>query len=100
MSFNGLPIDSSWFSTYVDEGWFGITLQVVALLVVLGAAVTRPRGPQRAIGLFVVAYCTVASITETGLGAPSPYLLDLAVAAAVLATPLPLSAPTRAEVRS
>lgn len=99
MSFHGLPIDSSWFSTYVDEGWFGLALQVIALLVVLGAAVTRPRGPQRAVGLFLVAYCAVASITETGLGAPSPYLLDLAVAAAILAVPVPMPTPTGAEVR-
>lgn len=93
MSFNGLPIDSSWFSTYVDEGWAGITLQVTALLIVLGTALARPRGHQRAVGLFVVGYCTMASITETGLGAPSPYLLDLAVAAAVLAAPLPAGLP-------
>lgn len=89
MSYNGLPIDSSWMSTYLDEGWFGIALQATVLVVVLGLAVTRGRGPQRAIALFVVAYCAVASITETGLGAPSPYLLDIAVAVALLATPLP-----------
>lgn len=89
MSYNGLPIDSSWMSTYLDEGWFGIALQVSLLLTVLAVALTRPRGPQRAVALFVVTYCAVASITETGLGAPSPYLLDLAVAVALVAGPLP-----------
>jgi hypothetical protein len=29
----------------------------------------------------------VASFTETGLGTPSPYMLDLAVAAALLSSP-------------
>lgn len=89
MSYNGLPIDSSWMSTYLDEGWVGIALQVALVLVVLCLALTRGRGPQRAVALFIVSYCVVASITETGLGAPSPYLLDLTVACAVLATPLP-----------
>ena len=33
------------------------------------------------------AYCLVASITETGLGDASPYLLELTVAASLLAAP-------------
>jgi len=90
MSFNGLPIDSSWMSTYVDEGWAGITLQVLVLALLAGLALMHQRGPRRAVALFIVTYCAVASITETGLGAPSPYLLDLTVAATLLTTPLPL----------
>jgi len=47
-------------------------------------AVTRPPSPQRACALFLVAYCLVASYTEAGLADASPYLLHLAVAAALL----------------
>ncbi|WP_157519791.1 O-antigen ligase family protein [Nocardioides dokdonensis] len=83
-SFDGLPIDSSWVATYVDQGWFGVGMQGAVLLLLLLTALVHVRGPQRAIALFLVAYCTVASITETGLGAPSAYVLDLAVAAALL----------------
>ena len=35
-----------------------------------------------------MAYCLVASITETGLGDASPYLLNLVVAASLLAAPV------------
>ena len=85
LSFNGLPIDSNWVATYLDEGWFGIAVEAMLLLGLLLLAITHVRGPRRAIGLLLVVYCGVASVTETGLGNPSPYLLDLAVAAALLA---------------
>lgn len=87
-SFNGLPIDSNWVSTLLQQGWFGVTMQASVLLLLLVLAATRPRGPQRAAAVFLVVYCLVASITETGLGAASPYILDLAVAASLLAPPL------------
>jgi hypothetical protein len=48
-------------------------------------AITHVRGPRRAVGLFLVVYCLIASITETGLGNPSPYILDLTAALALLA---------------
>jgi hypothetical protein len=83
-SFNGLPIDSSWLATYVDQGWFGILVTASLLLLLLVMAVMHRRGPRRAVALFIVAYCIVASITETGLGTPSPYMLDLTIAAALL----------------
>jgi hypothetical protein len=86
-SFDGLPIDSSWVATYLDQGLFGAGLIVAFLLVLLMTALTRPRGPGRAIALFLVTYCIVASFTETGLGDASPYLLDICVAASVLALP-------------
>ena len=86
-SFNGLPIDSNWVATYYDQGWAAVVLQVTVLLTLVLVAVTRPRGPRRAIALFLVAYCIVASFTETGLGDASPYLLDLTVAASLLALP-------------
>jgi hypothetical protein len=86
-SFNGLPIDSNWVATYLDQGWFGVSVDAMLLLLLLALAVSRPRGPRRAVALFLVVYCLVASITETGLGDASPYLLELASAAALLAPP-------------
>ncbi len=86
-SFDGLPIDSNWVSTHLELGRVGVALVVAFLLVIALTAVTRPAGPRRAIALFIVAYCITASFTETGLGDASPYLLDLTVAASLLAVP-------------
>jgi hypothetical protein len=86
-SFNGLSIDSNWLAVYLDQGWFGVAIDATLLLVLLFLAATHPRGIRRAMALFLVAYCLVASITETGLGDASPYLLHLVVAASLLAAP-------------
>jgi hypothetical protein len=86
-SFNGLSIDSNWLAVYLDQGWFGVAIDATLLLVLLFLAATHPRGIRRAMALFLVAYCLVASITETGLGDASPYLLHLVVAASLLAVP-------------
>lgn len=86
LSFNGLPIDSNWVATYLDEGWFGIVVEASILLLLLLMAITHVRGPRRAVALFLIVYCLIASITETGLSNASPYVLDLAVAAALLAS--------------
>lgn len=85
-SFEGLPVDSGWVATFVDLGWLGIAIQTSMLLLLVLMAITRVRGPRRALALFLILYCVVASITETGLGDASPYLLDLAVAASLLVT--------------
>jgi len=95
-SFNGLPIDSSWFSTYLDQGLFGDVMDGSVLLLLLLVAFFSPRGPRRAVALFMVVYCFIASFTESGLGEASPYLLDLAVAMSVLM--MPLTAPSPGEV--
>lgn len=84
-SFDGLPIDSAWVAAFLDQGWFGIIVGGGLLLWLLLLAVTRERGPRRGVALFLIVYCLVASITETGLTAPSTYLLDLTVAASLLA---------------
>jgi hypothetical protein len=86
-SFNGLPIDSNWVATRLELGRVGVAIVVALLLVLLLTAVTRPAGPRRAIALFLIVYCVTASFTETGLGDASPYLLELAVAASLLASP-------------
>lgn len=85
-SFNGLAIDSNWVATRLELGRVGVAIVVSFLLVLLFAAVTKPAGPRRAIALFLIAYCVASSFTETGLGDASPYLLDLAVAASLLAS--------------
>jgi hypothetical protein len=87
MSFNGLPIDSNWVATYQDQGWFGVALEAFLLLFLLVVAIGRPRGPHKAIALFLIVYCLFASITEAGLDGPSAYMLDLTVAASLLFRP-------------
>jgi hypothetical protein len=87
-TFNGHAIDNSWYATYQDDGLFGIVIIAAALVSLLMLAATRPRGPSVAVAVFIVVYCCVASTTETGLGSASPYLLDLTVAASLLAMPV------------
>jgi O-antigen ligase len=86
-SFNGLPIDNSWLATYQDQGLFGVAICIAIVVSLLLLAATRPRGPSLAIAVFLIVYCTIASFTETGLGDVSPYVLDLTLAAALLAAP-------------
>jgi hypothetical protein len=87
-SFNGLPVDSNWLAVFLDQGWFGVVIDATLLLILIFLAVTLRRGVRRAVALFLVTYCLVASITETGLGDASPYLLELVVAASLLAVPV------------
>jgi hypothetical protein len=92
-SFNGLPIDSNWLSSYQEQGLFGAILCAVILLFLLVAAFFQPTGARRALVLFLVTYCLVASFTEDGFTDATPYLLDLAVAASLLMTRVPLRRP-------
>jgi len=87
-SFNGLPIDNSWFAVYEDQGLVGDVLCGLIMLCLLVAAAFKPRGPARAMALFLLVYCLIASFTETGLGGASTYLLDLTITASLLA-PMP-----------
>lgn len=84
VSFDGLPIDSNWLASYQEEGLFGVVICAAILLFVLTASYFQPRGLQRALALFLVAYALVASFTEVGFTDVSPYLLDLTVAASLL----------------
>ncbi|MFI0542755.1 O-antigen ligase domain-containing protein [Streptomyces sp. WSLK1-3] len=86
-SFGGLPIDNSWLAVYNEQGLIGVSL-VAAIIIVLGSvALLRPPSLQRACAIFLISYCAIASYTEAGLGDASPYLLHLAVAAALLVAP-------------
>ncbi len=88
LSFNGLSIDSNWLGAYLDLGLVGIALTASLLLFLLVSAFLQPPGVQRALALFLIAYCIVSSFTETGLSDPSLYLLDLTVAASLLMPPV------------
>lgn len=83
-SFAGLPIDNSWLSIYHEQGWVGVAIVAAILGGLLAVAALRPASPGRACAVFLIVYCIVASYTEAGLGDASPYLLNLAVAAALL----------------
>jgi hypothetical protein len=87
-SFNGLPIDGNWLGVFLDQGWFGVFVEAALVLVLILLAVTHPPGVKRGVALFLVCYCLIDSITETGLADASPYLLDLVVAASLLAVPI------------
>jgi hypothetical protein len=88
LSFNGLSIDSNWLGAYLDLGLVGIALTASLLLFLLVSAFLQPPGVQRALALFLIAYCIVSSFTETGLSDPSLYLLDLTIAASLLMPPV------------
>lgn len=87
-SFNGLPIDSNWMSSYQEQGFFGATVCGVILLFLLIAAFFQPIGVRRALALFLVTYCLIASFTEDGFTDATPYMMDLVVAASLLLPPI------------
>jgi len=87
-TFSGLSIDNSWLAIYLDQGWFGVCIDAALLLILIVLAVAHRRGIRRAVALFLVTYCLMASVTETGVGGASPYTLELVVAASLLAAPL------------
>ena len=83
-SFNGLPIDNGWLAVYQDQGLVGDVICGLIFFGLLVIAAHRPRGPARALSLFLIVYCLIASFTETGIGDASTYLMDLTVAASLL----------------
>ena len=87
-SFRGLPIDSNWLDSYQDQGLFGIVVCAMILIFLIIAACVQVKGVNRALALFLAVYCLVASFTEDGITNPSPYLLDAAVAASLIAPPI------------
>ncbi|HLX88624.1 MAG TPA: O-antigen ligase family protein [Acidimicrobiales bacterium] len=81
---NGLPIDSSWLATYQNQGVVGWVVEAIMFLGLLLTAALQPRGPTRALALFLIVYCLFSSYTDTGMGEASIYLLDLTLAASLL----------------
>jgi hypothetical protein len=82
--FNGKPIDSNWIASYQQQGLFGVTVCAAMLVFLFVTAFFQPRGVQRAVALFLMTYCLVASATEVGFTDASTYLLDMTVAASLL----------------
>jgi hypothetical protein len=87
-SFNGLPIDSNWMAAYRDLGLFGVVICAGALFFVFVAGYFQARSARTALALFMVTYLVVTSFTETGLSDASAYLLELAMAGALILAPL------------
>ena len=85
VSINGNPIDSNWFASYQQEGLFGVVVCVALVVWLIVTACFQPRSIQRALALFLVTYCTVASFTEDAFTDASTYLLHLVIAASLLA---------------
>lgn len=83
-SFNGLAIDSNWLSAYQEQGLFGVAVSAAILIFLLVTAYFQPRGVQRALALFLIAYCLIASFTEDGFTDATSYMLELALAASLL----------------
>jgi hypothetical protein len=83
-SVNGLPIDSNWLSSYMQEGLLGVAICVAILAFLLVVCFFQKPGPRRAIALFLVTYCLIASFTEDAFTDVSTYLLHLTIAASVL----------------
>ena len=83
-SFNGLAIDSNWLSSYQEQGLIGATICALMLIFLFVSAYFAPRGVHRALALFLITYCLVASFTEDGFTDATPYLLELTLAASLL----------------
>jgi hypothetical protein len=95
-SFNGLAIDSNWLSSYQELGLWGAAVCGVILFFLVVVAYFQPRGVQRALALFIITYCLIASFTEDGFTQASPYLLELTLAASLF---LPAVMPARKATR-
>jgi hypothetical protein len=83
-SFNGLSIDSNWLASYQAQGLFGVVVCASMLIFLLVAAYFQPRGVRKALALFFITYCLVASFTEVGFTDANPYLLELFLGASLL----------------
>jgi hypothetical protein len=83
-SINGLPIDSNWLSSYMQEGLLGVAICAAILVFLLLAAFFQSSGVRRALALFIIVYCLLASFTEDSFSDASSYMLHLAVAAALI----------------
>jgi hypothetical protein len=83
-SVNGLPIDSNWLASYMQEGLFGVGVCALIMVYLIAVCLFQPPGLRRAIALFLVTYVLIASFTEDAFTDVSTYLLHLTIAAAIL----------------
>ena len=84
VSIDGLPIDSNWLASYMQEGLFGVAICALMLIFLFAASAYQPQGVQRALLVFLLTYVSVASFTEVAFTDVSTYLLHLVVAASLL----------------
>jgi O-Antigen ligase len=84
---NGLPIDSNWLVAYLEQGLIGVIICVAMVLFLLVAAFFQPPGTRRALALFLITYCLIASFTQVGFTNPTTYLLELTLAASLMVPP-------------
>ena len=61
---DGTSIDSSYFAIYQDQGIVGELLIGAIFVLLLLTALSRARGPTRALALFLIVYCAVAASTR------------------------------------
>jgi uncharacterized membrane protein len=85
---DGLPIDSNWLVAYLEQGLFGVVVCAIIPLFLLVAAFFQPPSTRRALALFLITYCLVASFTQVGFAQPTTYLLELTLAASLLVPPV------------
>jgi hypothetical protein len=90
-SINGFPIDSNWLTAYLEQGLLGVIICAVMVLFLLVAAFFQPPGTRRALALFLITYCLVASFTQVGFANPTTYLLELTLAASLMVPPVAAS---------
>ena len=86
-SVDGLPIDSNWLASYMQEGLFGVAVCAIIVVWLFMTAFFQPRGIRRALALFLITYCLLASFTEDAFTDASAYLLHLTIAASLLVVP-------------
>jgi hypothetical protein len=83
-SINGLPVDSNWLVAYLQMGLIGVVICAAMVVFLLVTSFFRPPGVQRALALFLIAYCLLASFTQVGFANVTIYLLDITLAASLL----------------
>jgi hypothetical protein len=87
-SVDGLPIDSNWLVAYLEQGLIGVIVCAGMVIYLLVAAFFQPPGTRRALALFLITYCLIASFTQVGFAQPTTYLLELTLAASLLVLPV------------
>jgi hypothetical protein len=87
-SIDGFPIDSNWLVAYLEQGLFGVIVCAAMVLFLLVAAFFQPPGTRRALALFLITYCLIASFTQVGFANPTTYLLELTLAASLMVPPV------------
>ncbi len=73
----GRAIDNGWLAIFHTQGFIGIGIVAVLLLVLLGKVGFERDPLARSIALFLVCYSLVSSYSETGIGDVSFYFLGL-----------------------